>query len=125
MALATTLQVYKEMYDLLMRIEDLRMHFPKMYKYDFGNELFMTGLACCELIQSANMVLGRGRVEYINRFIVKFGTLKLLLRVCRDRHIIDSKASADLVLRVESIGKQMTGWKNKTIASNPELQSLR
>ncbi len=124
MAIASETKVYKDTYDLLMRIEDLRVNFPKMYKYDFGNEIFMTGVACCELIQSANMTKGRERLEYLNKFIVKFGTLKLLLRIAQDRRIIDLKASADLIVRLDNIGRQITGWKNHT-ASNPELQSPR
>lgn len=119
MAIASETKVYKDMYDLLMRIEDLRVHFSKMYKYDFGNEVFMTGVACCELIQSANMTSGRERLANLDRFIVKFGTLKLLLRIARDRQMISLKESADLVVRLDNIGRQISGWKRHT-ASNPE-----
>jgi len=119
MAIASETKVYKDMYDLLMRIEDLRVHFSKMYKYDFGNEVFMTGVTCCELIQSANMTSGHERLVCLDRFIVKFGTLKLLLRIARDRQMISLKESADLVVRLDNIGRQISGWKRHT-ASNPE-----
>ena len=120
MAIASETKVYKDMFDLLMRVEDLRTNFPKRYKYDFGNKLFMTGLECCELIQAANMTSGVSRLDYINMFIVKFGTLKLLLRVCSERHIITRDQSADLIVRLDGIGRQMSGWKNHTMSSNPE-----
>ena len=125
MAVAQKLDVYRDMYSLLMTIEDLRVHFPKMYKYDFGNKLFMTGLECCELIQAANMTQGVTRLDYINMFIVKFGTLKLLLRVCSERHIITRDQSADIIVRLDGIGKQMSGWKNHTMSLNPEFRPSR
>lgn len=120
MAVAQELDVYRNMYSLLMTIEDLRVHFPKMYKYDFGNELFMTGVACCELIQSANMTRNLERFKFLQLFIVKFGTLKLLLRICKDRRIISIDDSAKIILLLENIGRQATGWKNATWAVLPD-----
>ncbi len=120
MAVAQELDVYRNMYSLLMTIEDLRVHFPKMYKYDFGNELFMTGVACCELIQSANMTRNLERFKFLQQFIVKFGTLKLLLRICKDRRIISIDDHAKVILLLENIGRQATGWKNATWAVLPD-----
>ena len=120
MAIAQKLDVYRDMYSLLMTIEDLRVHFPKMYKYDFGNELFMTGVACCELIQSANMTRGLERFKLLQQFIVKFGTLKLLLRICKDRRVISIEDSAKVIVLLENIGPQATAWKNATLAALPE-----
>lgn len=120
MAVAQKLDVYRDMYSLLMTIEDLRVHFPKMYKYDFGNELFMTGVACCELIQSANMTRGLERFKLLQQFIVKFGTLKLLLRICKDRRVISIEDSAKVIVLLENIGPQATAWKNATLAALPE-----
>lgn len=120
MAIAQKLDVYRDMYSLLMTIEDLRVHFPKMYKYDFGNELFMTGVACCELIQSANMTRGLERFKLLQQFIVKFGTLKLLLRICKDRRVISIEGSAKVIVLLENIGPQATAWKNATLAALPE-----
>jgi hypothetical protein len=90
-----------------------------MYKYNFGNELFMTGVTCCELIQAANMTGGATRLSHLEGFIVKFGTLKLLVRIARDRQMISLKDSADLIIRLDEIGRQISGWKRYT-ASNPE-----
>ena len=120
MAVAHKLDVYRDLYSLLMTIEDLRVNFPKSYKYDFGNELFMTGVACCELIQSANMTRGLERFKHLQQFIVKFGTLKLLLRICEDRHIISLDKSAEIFILLENIGRQATGWKNATLATLPD-----
>lgn len=42
------------MYKLLNLVLDAREHFPKAYKYAFGEKLVMIGIEFCELIQLAN-----------------------------------------------------------------------
>lgn len=41
--------VYQCMYRLLMLILDARDKFPKNYRYEFGTELMMSALRCCEV----------------------------------------------------------------------------
>ena len=94
--------VYQLMYRLLMLILDARDKFPKNYRSEFGTELMMSALRCCELIRYANSSLPR-RVEYLNEFLVKFDTLKLLLRVCRDRKLINIQTTADIIEMITSI----------------------
>ena len=43
--------VYQLMYRLLMLILDARDKFPKNYRYEFGTELMMSALRCCELFR--------------------------------------------------------------------------
>ena len=43
--------VYQCMYRLLMLILDARDKFPKNYSNEFGTELMMSALRCCELIR--------------------------------------------------------------------------
>lgn len=115
--------VYQCMYRLLMLILDARDKFPKNYRYEFGTELMMSTLRCCELIRYANSSLPR-RVEYLNEFLVKFDTLKLLLRVCRDRKLINIQTTADIIEMITSIEKQIIGWRNFT-ASQEKTASVK
>ena len=115
--------VYQCMYRLLMLILDARDKFPKNYRYEFGTELMMSALRCCELIRYANSSLPR-RVEYLNEFLVKFDTLQILLRVCRDRKLINIQTTADIIEMITSIEEQIIGWRNFT-ASQEKTASVK
>ena len=105
------LPAYQSMYRLMMMILDARDNFPKGYRYEFGSELMMVTIRCCELIRYANSDMSR-RVEYLNEFLVKFDVLKLLIRVCRDRRLIHLQPAADIIEMIATVEKQITGWRN-------------
>ena len=113
MALAEDLHIYKQMYALLNLILDAREKFPKAYKYDFGGHMMMVALECCELIQAANMDR-RGRAENLRVFSIRFGSLRLMLRLCRDRQIIDVGKFAELLSLAGEIGAQATAWRKSS-----------
>ena len=110
MALAEDLQIYRQMYQLLGLILDAREHFPKSYKYAFGERMMMVALECCELIQAANMSQAR-RASLLEDFSIKFGSLQLMLRLCRDRHIVDEGRFCNMLALAGEIGKQATAWR--------------
>lgn len=99
------------MYKLLNLVLDAREHFPKAYKYAFGERLMMTGLECCELIQLANSFKDEMRVEYLHQFSLKFESFKLMLRLCRDRCLINERKFCNILELAGSIGAQATGWR--------------
>ena len=84
----------------------------------------MSAIRCCELIRYANSSLPR-RVEYLNEFLVKFDTLKLLLRVCRDRKLINIQTTADIIEMVTSVEKQILGWRNFTASQEEKAASVK
>ena len=84
----------------------------------------MSAIRCCELIRYANSSLPR-RVEYLNEFLVKFYTLKLLLRVCRDRKLINIQTTADIIEMVTSVEKQILGWRNFTASQEEKAASVK
>ncbi len=110
MALAQELSIYKQMYTLLNLILDAREHFPKSFKYAFGEKMMMVALECCELIQAANMSKEK-RVPLLNEFSIKFNSLQLMIRLCRDRRIIDEGKFCDILSLAGEIGAQATAWR--------------
>ena len=114
MAIAQELPIYKEMYILFNLILDARTDFPKAYKYAFGEKLMMVSLECLELIQAANMDRYH-RAALLQEFAIKYGTLQLMLRVCRDRYIIQEKAFANILEHAGQVGRMATGWRNATV----------
>ena len=120
MALAQDLKIYKDMYALLNRVLDAREHFPKSFKYAFGEHMMMVALECCEIIQAANMTKGIRRASLLNEFSIKFNSLQLMIRLCRDRRIIDEGKFCDILSLAGEIGAQATGWRNDALARQPE-----
>lgn len=114
MALAQETKIYKDMYMLLNKILDARKHFPKEFKYAFGDHLFMTALTCTELIQAANMSQ-RDRHAYLSEFAIKFESLQLMIRLCSDRHIISESLAIDILQLSGEIGRQATGWRRTSL----------
>lgn len=51
------------------------------------------------------------KTEPLREFLGKFGMLQMLLRVCAEQKVIDTKKVAVFALEMEKIGKQATGWK--------------
>mgnify|MGYP003302859651 FL=1 len=99
---------------LLNKILDARKHFPKEFKYAFGDHLFMTALTCTELIQAANMSQ-RDRHAYLSEFAIKFESLQLMIRLCSDRHIISESLAIDILQLSGEIGRQATGWRRTSL----------
>jgi hypothetical protein len=117
MALTQDLPISNSMYKLLNLIIDARQQFPKAFRYEFGTELMMLAVHCCEYIRYANTDMNlEHRADYLMKFLCEFDALKLLLRVCEERHLTSLTQTAEICLLAESIGKQSTGWYKKTVA---------
>ena len=77
----------------------------------------MLAVHCCEYIRYANTDMNlEHRADYLMKFLCEFDALKLLLRVCEERHLTSLTQTAEICLLADSIGKQSTGWYKKTVA---------
>lgn len=52
------------------------------------------------------------RRQYLEEFIVEFGTVKMLIGVCKELEQITNSTAAQMAVLTESIGRQATAWKN-------------
>ncbi|MFH1003901.1 MAG: four helix bundle protein, partial [Bacteroidota bacterium] len=50
--------------------------------------------------------------EHLETFLDNFELLKLEIRLCTDMKILSIKKQAELSGLMDSIGKQITGWRN-------------
>lgn len=102
------LETYKFVNTILPMIEKL----PKQAKYTLGSKLINEALELFEYIQLANSTMWKdGRKEYIEKFIIKFSLVKVLIRILVDNKHITFKQHAQLLPFIDSIGKQATAWK--------------
>lgn len=53
--------------------------------------------------------------EHLETFLDDFELLKLEIRLCVDMKILSIKKQAELSFLMDSIGKQITGWRNASL----------
>lgn len=110
MALYYDLPVFKEVYQLILKIFEYTKDFPKEYKYTLGQDMKRDGLQLVRSIYRANKA--KDKREYLEQFLDDFEVLKLEIRLCVDMKILSIKKQAELSKLMDSIGKQITGWRN-------------
>jgi hypothetical protein len=110
MALYYDLPVYRDTYKLVLKVFELTKDFPKEYKYTLGQDMKRDALQLVRSIYRANKLAQKKEVLEI--FLDEFELLKLEIRLCVDMKIVSFKKQAELTVLMDSIGKQVTGWRN-------------
>ena len=110
MALYYDLPVYRDTYKLILKIFEVTKDFPKEYKYNLVQDMKRDALQLVRSIYRANK--STHKKEHLETFADDFELLKLEIRLCTDLKILPIKKQAELSLLMDSIGKQITGWRN-------------
>ncbi|MCL2040755.1 MAG: four helix bundle protein [Bacteroidales bacterium] len=110
MALYYDLPVYKDTYLLVRHLFQITQEFPKEYKYSLGQDMKRDALQLVRSIYRANKA--EKKREHLEQFLDDFELLKLEIRLCVDLRILSIRKQAELSHLIESIGKQITGWRN-------------
>ena len=110
MALYYELQVFKDVYNLVQKIFLYTQEFPREYKYTLGQDMKRDAMQLVRSIYRANKA--KSKTEYLEVFLDDFELLKLEIRLCVDMKILAVKKQAELSGLMDSIGKQITGWRN-------------
>ena len=110
MALYYDLPVYKDVYRLILRVFEYTKDFPREYKYTLGQDLKRDSIVLVRSIYRANKA--KSKTEYLEAFLDDFEVLKLEVRLCVDLKILPIRKQAELAALMDSIGRQITGWRN-------------
>jgi len=110
MALYYDLKVFKDVYNLILKIFEYTSDFPREYKYTLGQDMKRDGVVLVRSIYRANK--SKTKTEYLEAFLDDFEVLKLEVRLCVDMKILTIKRQGEVALLMDSIGKQITGWRN-------------
>jgi hypothetical protein len=113
MALYYDLQVFKDVYKLIIKLFEYTKDFPREYKYTLGQDIKRDGIQFVRSIYRANKE--KDKRKYLESFLDDFEILKLEIRICADMKILSVSKQAELNLLMDSIGKQITGWRNAQI----------
>ncbi len=110
MTLYYDLPVYRDTYQLILKIFECTKDFSKEYKYTLGQDMKRDALQLVRTIYRANKATHKK--EHLEAFLDDFELLKLEIRLCTDMKVLPFKKQAELTVLMDSIGKQVTGWRN-------------
>lgn len=110
MALYYDLKVFKDVYQLILKIFEYTKDFLREYKYTLGQDMKRDAIVLVRSIYRANKA--KSKTEYLEKFLDDFEILKLEIRLCVDMKILSIKKQSEIALLMNGIGKQITGWRN-------------
>lgn len=84
---------------------------PKKAKYTLGDRIDGRFIQTLELLATASYQSAAEKLATLSRAIVALDTLKFLLQVAWELHLLDNKKYEDLAERLRNIGQQAGGWK--------------
>lgn len=108
MALYQHLPIFKTSYDLLLLLFQLTKKFPREFKYTIGEELKKLCLSLVVGIYDANS--STDKLLVIKDLRRKLEMIKILMRIVKDLHIISLPQSAQSMLFIDSLSKQLVWW---------------
>ena len=105
------LKVYQDTVEFCKVLHRLARNFPRFEKYSIGGKLFNDSLDLIQLIAHANRDIAK-REQWLTEYLVRFESIKSLLRICLDERILPKNSLREVTRLVLTIEKQITGWKN-------------
>ena len=100
------LSVYRDTYDLVGILLDFVNTMSKTYKYSLGQRIIDTSLDLFESLQIAYNYKDKHK-EYIFIYLNKLELLKILVRICSEKHIFTIKQLTRVNMLLFTITKQI------------------
>lgn len=115
MALINELSVYRDTFKLVGLLMDYINLFQKQYKYTIGQKIINVSLDLFEYLHLANIYKEDKikKCKILDLFIVKFELLKVLIRLCGEKHIFTLKQLANISILLEGIENKINNINNK------------
>ena len=110
MALHTELPIYRDTYQLILKVFECTKTFTREYKYTLGQDMKRDALHLIRSIYRANK--HKNRVDHLEVFLDELELLKLEIRLCVDMKLLSMRQQATLSELLGLIGKQVIGWRN-------------
>jgi len=110
---AKELPIYRVTYQLLEQVTKFARNFPRDMRLSLAGRLQEECLELVLLVYRANAAR-QGRRQIIGGILERVQVLELMLRLCRDLHLISTKQYASVVELTEQIGRQAYGWQRSS-----------
>ncbi len=109
MALYYDLQIYKDVHSLVLLVFQYTKEFPKEYKFNLGEDMRRDSIVLVRSIYRVNKAVEKN--PEFDAFMDDFEVLKFELRLSMDLHLISIRKYAGISRLVDSIGRQINGWR--------------
>lgn len=110
MALYFDLPVYKDGYDLLLKLFTVTKTLPREYKFSSGEKLKQEALDLLICIYQATKQSGDAKSNSIERARSHLEIIRLMTRVMKDLGIWSVATVVGVNIKIESISKQLSQW---------------
>ena len=110
------LPLYKATYDCFFQVVNLTRQFPKDVQYTIGEQVIKTGLDINTQLYrllKTDKLHPDDRLKIIDQIDEKIETLRFLLRISYDMKLYNVERFSDISASIESIRKQLHGWRKK------------
>ena len=104
MALYYDLPVFKEVYQLTLRLFQLTTDFPREYKFTLGQDLKRDCIILVRDIYRANKT--KDKTQYLEQFLDHFEIVKFEVRLCADLKLITMKQRASFCVKAADSPEQ-------------------
>ena len=98
--------------------------FPKVERFGIGNKIEQSFLECLELTFCLSYLSLEQKIPFLNKAITRLDVVKFFTQLCWEQKLISHEQYADLLQRLEEIGRQLGGWKRglqtKTLTQTSE-----
>ena len=100
MALYVDLPVYRDTYQLILKIFEVTKDFPREYKFSLGQDMKRDAMQLVRSIYRSNKA--RDKTDALENFLDEFELIKLQIRLCADLKVLPLKQQAALSLLLDS-----------------------
>lgn len=107
------LPVFGEVYALTVKVFTVTQDFPREYKFTLGQDMKRDCLVLLRSIYRINKSLDKA--EHLEGFLDDFELLRLQVRLATDMKLMSVRKQAELAVVMDSIGRQITGWRNASV----------
>lgn len=108
MALATDLPIYREAYDVLVKITRMTQNYPRGFRQGLARDMCLNAQVMVNLIFKANCA--SQKLPFLTDLREQMQVLQLQLRLSKDLRLISAGQFGDAVSSLDSINKQLSGW---------------
>ncbi len=110
MSLYTDLPVFRDAWQLALRVFEYTKEFGREHKYTLGQDMKKDSLQLVRHLYRANKA--QDKRVYLEAFLDDYEFLRLEIRMAAEMRLLSMKKQAALSLLLERIGKQAIGWRN-------------
>jgi len=103
--------IFTKLYDFYKLLSQFLLLFPKAKRYTLGQKLDNLTLEIFELVIAAGISVRDKKFFYLEKAIISFDLLKILVRLSKDTQCLDNKKYLQLEQSLQEIGRMLGGWR--------------